>query len=273
MFSFLFIFSLANFSVSAGTPGWVTTCNYSHSATEDPIVHPGIMNLSHLHDFIGNTTTGANSTVNSLHAGGTKCVMEADKSAYWVPALYRNNNLVLPKGTNKNALIYYKNPMGKNMSTIPDGLKMIVGNAHATSQSQNTALEDGKIFFKCGPGSGTRMSAPPSQCSSGIMTLTYIFPNCWDGVNLDSADHISHMSYPKGGNCPATHPVAIPLIRAYIRYDVGSAPIGNVTLASGPYYTAHMDFFNAWDVEALSKLVATCINGDKDCGKNPSIPQ
>lgn len=33
----------------------------------------------------------------------------------------------------------------------------------------------------------------------------------WDGVNLDSPDHKSHMAYPidnfQGGNCPASHPV------------------------------------------------------------------
>lgn len=37
------------------------------------------------------------------------------------------------------------------------------------------------------------------------------FPSCWDGVNLDSADHKSHMAYPiqnyNSGDCPASHPV------------------------------------------------------------------
>lgn len=44
---------------------------------------------------------------------------------------------------------------------------------------------------------------------------------CWDGKNLDSPDHKSHVAYPTngpalfsgtgtGGNCPSTHPVKIP---------------------------------------------------------------
>jgi hypothetical protein len=44
---------------------------------------------------------------------------------------------------------------------------------------------------------------------------------CWDGVNLDSPDHKSHVAYPTagpatfsgsstGGACPSTHPVKIP---------------------------------------------------------------
>lgn len=40
--------------------------------------------------------------------------------------------------------------------------------------------------------------------------------SCWDGKNLDSADHMSHMSYPASGTfetqgpCPDTHPVPVP---------------------------------------------------------------
>lgn len=40
--------------------------------------------------------------------------------------------------------------------------------------------------------------------------------SCWDGINLDSSDHSSHVSYPETGTfesngpCPATHPVKLP---------------------------------------------------------------
>jgi hypothetical protein len=47
--------------------------------------------------------------------------------------------------------------------------------------------------------------------------------SCWDGKNLDSPDHKSHVAYPVagaqtftgnsvGGACPSTHPVKIPQI-------------------------------------------------------------
>ncbi|WP_309624448.1 DUF1996 domain-containing protein [Methylibium sp.] len=36
------------------------------------------------------------------------------------------------------------------------------------------------------------------------------FPQCWDGKNLDSPDHKSHMAYPSDGGCPRSHPVALP---------------------------------------------------------------
>ena len=47
------------------------------------------------------------------------------------------------------------------------------------------------------------------QCPDGMRAQVY-FPSCWDGVNLDSPDHKSHMSYPigafNGGVCPSSHP-------------------------------------------------------------------
>ena len=50
------------------------------------------------------------------------------------------------------------------------------------------------------------------QCPDGMRAQVF-FPSCWDGVNLDSADHKSHMAYPIGeynnGYCPDTHPVHI----------------------------------------------------------------
>ena len=261
--------------VLAANPGWIASCNYSHSLSDDPIVFPGQAGASHLHDFIGARTTNAFSTVESLRAGGATCVMPDDKSGYWVPALFKNGVRVLPTATSKHALFYYRHAgvsSGIVMQTIPDGLKMIVGNARATSAAENEGIKTGRIIFKCGPGSGTDLPAPPSQCESGVMVISYKFPNCWDGVNLDSPDHKSHMAYPSSNRCPATHPVAIPRVEAFTRYPVGTSPIGAITLASGPYFTAHMDFWNGWDPAALKWLLDNCIIAGQDCGKNPTVP-
>ncbi len=179
---------------------------------------------------------------------------------------------ILPQGTSKHALFYYRRiaaPSGTNVTLFPDGLKMIIGNAHAKSPAENPQLGT-DIIWKCGPGSGTNLPQPPTQCSSGIMVASLRFPNCWDGVRLDSPDHRSHMSYPKSGKCPATHPVVLPRLESFFRYNVGTGPIGTVTLDSGPWYTIHQDFFNAWDQQALGFLMDNCINAGKDCKQNPA---
>jgi len=259
----------------AATGQWITTCNYSHSLRDDPIVSPGRAGASHMHDFIGAAAADADATVRGLQAGGTTCVMRGDTSAYWVPALYEGGERVLPTATSKHALFYYRHAgvqASTVLRTIPDGLKIIVGTSNATSISGNDGLRTGRIFWKCGPGSGTHLSSPPSQCSSGVMVISFMFPSCWDGKNLDSPDHKSHMAYPSGGRCPASHPVAIPRLVAYVRYPIGSGPIGTISLASGEHYTAHMDFWNGWRPAALEWLVNNCLNAARDCGVNPSVP-
>ena len=269
------VLMLTPLRAQAANPGWIVSCNYSQSSQDDPIVFPGQPGAAHLHDFIGAQTTNAFSTVESLRAGRTNCAIPGDFSGYWAPALFKNGTRVLPTATSKHALLYYRRAGAKDgamLQTIPDGLKIIVGNHHAESPAENEGIASGRIIFKCGPGSGTDLPAPPAQCSSGIMVVSYKFPNCWDGVHLDSADHKSHMAYPKGSGCPATHPVAIPRLEAFIRYLVGTAPIGTVTMASGPYFTAHMDFWSAWRPATLKWLVDNCINAERDCGKNPAVP-
>jgi hypothetical protein len=264
--------ALEPYTAEAANPGWIIACDYSHSLNDDPIVFPGRPGVAHLHDFNGARSTNAFSTPQSLRAGGTACALAGDSSSYWVPATYEDSVRVLPNATTKDALFYYRRiaaPLGTVVQTIPDGLRIIVGNQYATSEASNPGIASGRIFFKCGPGSNPQFSKPPEQCSSGIMVISYTFPNCWNGKDLDSPDHFSHMAYPRGSSCPSTHPVVIPRVQSYFRYLVGTGPIGNITLASGPYYTAHQDLFSAWDPAALQALVTSCINAGRDCGTNP----
>lgn len=251
---------------SQAGPGWITTCQYSHSLNDDPIVFFNQPGTSHLHDFTGADNANAFSTFDSLRASDTSCGMIDDTSAYWVPAATKNGVRILPDATSKNALFYYRRGSSGSTQPFPPGLKMILGNSHASSVADNPQLNNGNIYFKCGPGSNTHLKAPPGQCSSGIMVISLTFPSCWDGVNLDSTDHLSHMNYPP---CTTSHPVRVPKIISYWRYRVGTAPIGEVRFSSGPYFTVHQDFFNAWNPAGLQKFVTNCLNAGIDCGVNP----
>ena len=94
--------------------------------------------------------------------------------------------------------------------------------------------------------------------SKTTLELHVDFPDCWDGVHLDSPDHHSHMAYSTHFVCPRSHPVKVPLIRLAIRYPIRSG-IG-VELASGGQLTGHADFFNAWNQRALERLVDACFH-------------
>jgi Domain of unknown function (DUF1996) len=243
---------------------WITSCLYDHTTVADPIGH-----AMHIHDFVGATTIVDDSAMpESMRAGGTSCGTVGDTSGYWVPQLYEDGNVVRPDGTARDDLFYYMRQTSATVQTIPDGLKMVLGNPHAMTPSEEPGLGT-KIFFKCGPSAGAKLPQPPVSCTSGIMVISFVFPNCWDGVHLDSDDHISHMAYPVGGACPPDHPVNLPVLQAFWRYPVGKGPIGTITLSSGDYYTAHMDFFNAWDPARLQDLVDRCLNGGINCKTNP----
>lgn len=58
--------------------------------------------------------------------------------------------------------------------------------------------------------------------NSGLRVQVF-FPSCWNGRDLDSADHKSHMAYPDGvdsGKCPSTHPVRFISIFYEVMYSV-----------------------------------------------------
>lgn len=107
-------------------------CSASHDLMDDPIVHPGMPGASHMHTFLGNTTTDANSTLASLSAGGTACKAPGDKSGYWMPTLYNGTQAVDPVGPQ---VIYYKTGVIDYTSVrpFPAGLRFVVGSPSATA--------------------------------------------------------------------------------------------------------------------------------------------
>jgi hypothetical protein len=244
---------------------FVENCRFSHRAPDDPIVFPGKAGASHEHTFVGNRTTDASSTYESLRAGGTSCTRRADTAAYWVPALYHGPALNLPQG----ATIYYRRGTLGPVTTFPNNLRMIAGDATATSPQSRRVT-----FWSCGAMSGVPPSSTVPACPQGrgsFLRLHVRFPNCWDGRRLDSADHKSHMAYAVGRRCPSTHPVSVPAITQIYRYpNIVQTLMGGaeLTLASGGQFSAHADFVNSWQPEELERLVENCLNALIHCGRS-----
>ena len=237
---------------------FLANCSFSHRLSDDPIVFPNSPGASHSHDFLGNNTTNAASTASSLQAGGTTCQPTNDKTGYWVPTVYVNGNPVPPVFAN----FYYRGNKRdfQNVQPFPPGFKMIAGTASATSPQPMSITSWG-----CTNVSGNSSEVP--TCPAGErLKLSLFFPDCWDGVNLDSGDHKSHLSYRVKGFCPASHAAPVPQIQFFIVYATTGGP--TTTLASGGQYSAHGDFFNGWDQSVLASRVANCINAGIKCNKN-----
>jgi hypothetical protein len=235
-------------------------CRLSHAAPDDPIVHFGVRGGSHPHEFFGNTSTNAFSTLASLRMHGTTCRRSADTAAYWVPALYQDGEVVKPFGIN----VYYQIRSIGRIHAFPAGLKIVAGNATATTpQSTNV------VFWACAypPGPGRHVSSPPKcprrrpamrrfRPDNAHLLLNINFPDCWDGKRLDSSDHQSHMAYSVNLRCPRSHPVKVPKLRLTVMYPTRGRT--RLALASGGLFSGHADFFNAWNQSQLVRIVGAC---------------
>jgi Domain of unknown function (DUF1996) len=231
---------------------FAVACGFSHRNQDDPIVFPRQRGRSHDHTYFGNTSTNAFSTPASLRAAGrTSCRLPADTAAYWAPTLFVGGRAVEPLG----AVAYYFRRTFASVRPFPSGLKVVAGDAAARSpQSRRVA------HWSCGAkdAATSRLPTCSARWHSGLR-LTVNFPNCWDGRRLDSADHHEHMAYSSRGRCPSSHPDEVPALSLVIYYGVAGGP--GAELASGGRFSAHADFFNAWDQRTLAALVDRYLNG------------
>ena len=127
---------------------------------------------------------------------------------------------------------------------FPAGLRMTAGNPELRSYNATEAQE--AISHVClnyaggGPPQGPAL--PTVNCPDGVRSQVY-FPSCWDGVNLDSPNHQSHMSYPVGGHpdsgvCPDSHPN--PLISIFYEFIFSTGDFANDWYGSGQPFVFSM---------------------------------
>jgi len=245
---------------------FLTVCLFSHRATDDPIVAPNKPGGSHSHDFFGNRSTNNSSTYESLVANtATSCNRVGDTAAYWAPSLLEGGAIVQPQ----RIQAYYRSG-GKSPASIqpfPPGLKVVAGNAKAAAAQDLRIIAWGCAVVEGAP--VVRPSSVPIDCPfdgrRGGLKLRIRFPDCWNGTDLDGADHASHMAYSRRGQCPGSHPVPVPQINMNVIYPTAGG--ADVVLAAGnSALTGHADFFNAWDQSTLETLVKNCLQAARNCG-------
>ena len=260
-------------------------CDFSHMSNDDPIIFPGLPSATHHHTFFGNTSIKADSnlmnlvnTGNSTCAGGT-----LNRTGYWVPTMVdtKVGKALRPV----DVVLYYK--VGgvvprQYMTAPPLGLRMVAGNSRATSPSADNAPDNSsfRCFTNLHP---TTISTRdiPACLGTGTLRADIKFPQCWDGKNLDSPDHKSHMAYENINydtlnKCPTSHPVAIPKITILVDYVVNtSKETSSWRLASDNYpldkpsgYSYHGDWVNGWDPAVMDKIVNNCLKKGLECNEH-----
>ncbi|KAF8753690.1 hypothetical protein RHS01_06668 [Rhizoctonia solani] len=177
---------------------------------------------------------------------------------------------------------------GPGLKAFPEGLKMISGNPR--SRSKKFAAETGSqdelreratkwacLRYTGGQTGYEGYGFPTTDCEAGFQARLHL-PSCWDGKNVDSPDHVSHVAYLDrldNGRCPSTHPVPFIHLFYEVTWDVhdfadrwteadGWPFVWSTGDATG--YSWHGDFQNGWDTQVLQTAIDTCNNPNDDTG-------
>ncbi|KAH7105021.1 WSC-domain-containing protein [Auriculariales sp. MPI-PUGE-AT-0066] len=256
----------------------------------DPITAEGRVS-THLHTVLGSNGFDFSQTYEGLRKSTcSTCMPVADKSAYWTPTLWYHAQNGSFHRVNQlgGATIYYLQRYeypGQKLKAFPPGFRLIAGDMSLRSFN-NASLAQRAVTHHCLDYGNTGAEGewhyfPKHHCPNGVRTQVF-FPSCWNGKDVDSADHREHMAYPDAtdsGKCPASHPVRLVSLFYEIIWDTAVwksmwwTPPGRdqpFVLSNGDPtgYSFHGDFANGWDQAELQKAVDTCTNESgemKDC--------
>ncbi|KAG8786722.1 hypothetical protein FRB91_001387 [Serendipita sp. 411] len=241
---------------------WRMNAHTMITARVDPLISPQAVS-GHVHDYAGGNNFGVTYDYDNMRQSAcTSVEINIDKSGYWSPAVYykrRDGTFQLLKSS---YTVYYLH-RGSNQQAFPAGFRMIAGSAVKNTLDPNGAADQAINFHCLGPNTET-LQFPDQACQD--VRVQIMFPSCWNGKDLTSANFRDHVAYPvdgkEGNTCPGTHPVRfMTLFFEHIIYmkDIDWYP-GSLVLADGDNvgWSSHADFINGWDVGQLQQAIDQC---------------
>ncbi|MEU9080268.1 DUF1996 domain-containing protein [Kitasatospora sp. NPDC004745] len=251
-----------------------------HLNPDNVIVAPGVSNgAHHMHDYVGNLVTDAFSANGKLAGAGTTC-SNGDQSAYYWPVLrvldgVAEKDAKAPGGGKDRNVgrilqpaevgITYSSAAGNKVQPMTRFLRIITGDAKALTNGPANA----HASWSCTGFEDRQLADKYPICPNGSRVVrTLKFPDCWDGRNVDSANHRTHTAFSRAdGSCPKNFR-AIPQLTERVAYDVPSGVRFAVDTFPEQLHnpiTDHGDFINVMNRNLLDQM-ASCINEGRRCG-------
>lgn len=248
--------------------------------SDNVIVAPGVSNgAHHMHDYVGNQDNTAFSNNDSLARGQTTCKNQGDQSTYYWPVLRLQkagdeNDANQPGGgiegnvgkiqTPSEVTIQFRGSPVSKVVEMPRFLRIITGDAKAFTNGTANA----NASWSCTGFEDRQLKDKYPICPEGSKVVrTFTFQSCWDGQNIDSANHRTHVAFANQDGSCGNGFQAIPQLVQRIVYDVPPGP--GFAVDSFPEQlhkpvTDHGDFINVFS-EDLMRQAVSCINEGRDC--------
>ncbi len=245
----------------------------AHRNEDNVVATPGMKGAAHhMHDYVGNVSTDAFSTDQSLAAANTTCT-NGDKSTYYWPVLrlldddpaadvaagspHNRGTIVQPA----SVLVSFRGNPSSKVIPMPRFLRGVTGDAKARTAGLTNAT---RVQWSCSGTLDRRTNRYP-RCPNGQQVVRiFDFPSCWDGRRNDSPDHRDHLTFPAAnGVCP-TDTFPVPQLHLEISYQVPvDAPYAIDTFpdqARSPI-TDHADFINVMTDDQMAQVANTLNRG------------
>ncbi|MFJ6082163.1 DUF1996 domain-containing protein [Streptomyces sp. NPDC092369] len=278
----------------AGSTGTFTTkcgvnANKNHN-TDNVIVAPGVTNgAHHLHDYVGNSKVDAFATNDSLIKDSTTCQNQSDLSAYYWPVVRIQNGTqdfdqnadgggkegnVGKILTPVQAEIKYVGSPASKVTAMPQFLRIITGDAKTTTNG----LANANAHWSCtGFENKVQLTEQYPICPKGSNVVRlFSFQSCWDGTNIDSANHRTHVAFAdKASGVCGPGFKAIPQLTMRLVYKINppvlqNGQVKNAYAVDGfpeqlhKAATDHDDFIAVFK-NNLANKIANCINRGQKC--------
>ncbi|EKX62447.1 DUF1996 domain-containing protein [Streptomyces ipomoeae] len=276
---------------SGSTGTFTTSCGTNENEnrnSDNVIVAPGVSNgAQHQHDYVGNQSNNAFASDQDLANAQTTCQNQGDKSSYFWPVIRlqdgtndidanapgggQDGNVGRIVEPSQAELKFVGNKKG-DVVAMPQALRIITGDA----KSFVNGLGNANTNWSCTGFEDRVVTDKYPICPQGSSVVrTSFFQSCWDGQNIDSANHRTHVDFVEADGSCSNGFQAIPQLQVRLVYDIPAPSIQNGQLQNAyaidsfpdqlhKAITDHNDFINFFDQNTMNQMVQ-CINSGQDC--------